>query len=285
MILTTYERHPLSEVWGDLPDDVYADLVESIRSFKDIEVPVIWTLDGKVLDGWHRYRACIELNAPFNVKRYAGKDPAAFVIAKNSTRRHLTPGQRAACVVACREWAKAGRPKTHNSVAGLSAPSTTEQMAEEAKASTETVRQAKRAHEAGLGDAVRSGELSPKAAAEQARNGSDPGKPKPPTRTERLEAERDALSLEVGALKQEKADLQMRVDWFEAQTSDYEVDQYKRVNDQQAEIRTLQGRLNRLTNEKEEARRQARYWKTEAMKLGWKESRNGTQVGSTEESS
>ena len=105
----------------------------------------------------------------------------------------------------------------------------------------------------------------------------EPDEPKQPTRTERLEAEVEALSLEIGALKQEKSDLQMQVDWFEAQKSDYDVDHYKRVNDQQAEIRTLQGRLNRLTNEKEEARRQARYWKAEAMKLGWRESQETRQ--------
>ena len=86
------------------------------------------------------------------------------------------------------------------------------------------------------------------------------------------------MSLEVTALKTEKADLQMRVDWFEAQKSDYDVDRYKRVNDQQGEIRTLQGRLNRLTNEKEEARRQVRYWKSEAMTLGWKDSRESRQT-------
>ena len=102
-------------------------------------------------------------------------------------------------------------------------------------------------------------------------------KPKEPTRAQKLEAQIEALGLEVGTLKQEKAELQMRVDWFEAQESDYDVDHYKRVNDQQAEIRTLQGRLNRLTNEREEARQQARYWKAEAMKLGWKESRGARQ--------
>ena len=106
-----------------------------------------------------------------------------------------------------------------------------------------------------------------------------PQKPKKATRAQKLEAQIEALSLEVGTLKQEKSELQMRVDWFEAQQSDYDVDHYKRVNDQQAEIRTLQGRLNRLTNEREEARGQAKYWKEEAMRLGWKESRQSQQVG------
>ena len=94
-----------------------------------------------------------------------------------------------------------------------------------------------------------------------------------PNRTQRLEAELEALSMDVSVLKHEKSELQMRLDWFEAQGSAYDVDHYKRVNDQQADIRTLQGRLNRLTNEREDARRQVRYWKAEAMKLGWKQSK------------
>ena len=104
---------------------------------------------------------------------------------------------------------------------------------------------------------------------------------KPPTPTQKLRAQVDALSIEVAALGRDKSDLQMRVDWFEAQGSAYDVDHYKRVNDQQGEIRTLQGRLNRLTNEREDARGQARFWKAEAMKLGWKESRERQQAGLT----
>ena len=102
-------------------------------------------------------------------------------------------------------------------------------------------------------------------------------KERPPTRTQKLEAQVEALSLEVTALKTEKADLQMRVEWFEAQESDYDQDHYKRINQQQAEIRTLNGRLNRLTNEREEARRQVRYWRSEAMKMGWKEAQENPQ--------
>ena len=102
-------------------------------------------------------------------------------------------------------------------------------------------------------------------------------KERPPTRTQKLEAQVEALSLEVTALKTEKADLQMRVEWFEAQESDYDQDHYKRINQQQAEIRTLNGRLNRLTNEREEARGQVRYWKRQAMRLGWKEAQENRQ--------
>ena len=268
------DRHPLSTIWGDMPKGEYAELVESARQEGILDF-VIKTLDDQVLDGWHRYRAAQDAGVEHQliISPYQGGDPVSFVIRKNAHRRHLTAGQRAQMIVGCREWAKTGRPQKGEP--GAPFPATVEEMADEAGVSERTIQQAKVAEEAGLGAAVRAGDLSPKAAAQQAAGGSD--KPKEPTKAQRLETELEAISLEVSTLKQEKADLQMQVDWFEAQKSDYGVDHYKRVNDQQAEIRTLQGRLNRLVNEKEEARRQARYWKAETMRLGWKESRETRQ--------
>ena len=53
--------------------------------------------EGKVLDGWHRYLACLVKQVPPRLRDYAGECGSAlhFVLAKNIDRRHLTPGQRA----------------------------------------------------------------------------------------------------------------------------------------------------------------------------------------------
>src|SRR2546428_6777830 len=53
--------------------------------------------EGKVLDGWHRYLACLIKQVPPRLRDYAGECGSAlhFVLAKNIDRRHLTPGQRA----------------------------------------------------------------------------------------------------------------------------------------------------------------------------------------------
>src|SRR5438128_8803674 len=53
--------------------------------------------EGKVLDGWHRYLACLVKHVPPRLRDYAGEcgSPLSFVLAKNIDRRHLTPGQRA----------------------------------------------------------------------------------------------------------------------------------------------------------------------------------------------
>ena len=342
------ERHPLSAIWGDMPNDQYQELVDSIRESGDLMAEVR-TLDGMVLDGWHRYRAALDAEVQPLIVPWSGDDPAGYVIKKNALRRHLTAGQRTICVARCYDWAEMGSNQhrkegvqslhtlhedkdeqeqdsqwSNKSTDQLRDPSSVEEMgakrnpesvlpagddgrtadevramgeteegsatermanqgegltsrllAEKADASKRTADDAKAIIRAGLDDAVMANEVPFSVAAAQARG--DPDKPKPPTKAEWLEAEVEALPLEASALKSEKADLQMRVDWFEAQKSEYDVDRYKRVNDQQAEIRTLQGRLNRLTNEKEDARGQARYWKSEAMKLGWKESRETRQ--------
>ena len=100
------ERHPLSALWGDMPSDELAAMRESVQDhgFTD---PVIWTYDGSVLDGWHRYTIANLLNLDLEVREYDG-DPVQWVIGKNLHRRHLTALQRASCGNAAREWANQG---------------------------------------------------------------------------------------------------------------------------------------------------------------------------------
>lgn len=55
----------------------------------------ITTLDGMILDGRNRYRACeLDSNEPKLIE-YDGNDPLAFVLSKNLKRRHLSESQRA----------------------------------------------------------------------------------------------------------------------------------------------------------------------------------------------
>lgn len=53
-------------------------------------------LDGLILDGRNRARACAELGIEPITVGYTGDDPLGFVIASNLHRRHLTTRQRAA---------------------------------------------------------------------------------------------------------------------------------------------------------------------------------------------
>ena len=105
----------------------------------------------------------------------------------------------------------------------------------------------------------------------------DSDEPKAPTQVERLQAQVDELSMklqlkdrELVEKDREAEDLGTRVQWFEEQGSEYDIDHYQRVNAQQARIRTLEGRVDLLVTEKEDARRLARWWKRQAERLGWK---------------
>lgn len=174
-----HQQHPLSAAFPAMPADDFAALVEDIRKHGQRDVATLY--DGMVIDGWHRYQACLEIGIPCRFEPFQGDDPAAFVISRNRHRRHLTETQRAAAVVAVHRWRpanEAGKPAAsgkgdpgHPSGKGRPGdPSATvRQMAVEAGVDQRTVQRAKQAHAAGLGEAMRDGKITAKAAAEVAR--------------------------------------------------------------------------------------------------------------------
>jgi chromosome segregation ATPase len=140
--------------------DDFRALVEDIRANGQQDVVVLY--ERMVLDGWHRYRACAEIGAPCRMEEYTGSDAVAFVRSKNQHRRHYQKSQRAAIEVALATWAEAHRP---NKGEAASPFSTNKQLAERAGTTERTIIQAKRAHESGLGAAVRDGAISAERAA------------------------------------------------------------------------------------------------------------------------
>ena len=257
-------RHPLSALWGDMPEEQFADLVESVRTFG--VGPIVRTLGREVLDGWHRYKAALAAGIEPLVAEWHGNDPVAYVIRENAMRRHLTAGQRAACIVACREWAEGGvdTERLRGGDPGSPPVSTVSDMAEEAGVSERTIQRAKVAQDAGLGEAVRSGELSPKAAATQARQQSGaPPKPKGPTLTERLEAQVDALQMEV----HEKA---QRIEGLERELREARAQQSEYSHEREAMISALRGSVNEWQTKHNDERRRANWWERQARSRGWK---------------
>lgn len=85
--------HPVADVLPLLEGAEFNALVEDIRAHGQIEPIVL--LDGKILDGRNRYRACRQLGIKPTFKPFAGTDPVAFVISLNLKRRHLNESQRA----------------------------------------------------------------------------------------------------------------------------------------------------------------------------------------------
>lgn len=86
-------HHPLAALIPEATPEEFEALKASIRANGQREPIVL--LDGKILDGRHRERACRELGAKVQAVQFAGSDPVAFVLDMNVHRRHLTESQRA----------------------------------------------------------------------------------------------------------------------------------------------------------------------------------------------
>lgn len=90
-IATTHLPHPLAELVPAMTDEEYARLREDIAT-NGLE-DAITLYEDKILDGRHRYRACLEENVEPRFATYEGVSPAQFVISHNLHRRHLSLSQ------------------------------------------------------------------------------------------------------------------------------------------------------------------------------------------------
>lgn len=160
----TLERHRLSGLFGDMPEDDFEKLVKSIEANGFLD-PIIRTLDGQILDGWHRYFAGTRLNLLRKLRFIEWDEekegnPRDFVIARNVDRRHLTSGQRAAAVVEANEWLEKGDVDSQRD--GVSndtpQPKSTAELAKASNTSTATVNRAKAVSRLGRSAEVISGE-------------------------------------------------------------------------------------------------------------------------------
>lgn len=157
-----FTQHPLSAAFPAMSETELQALVLDITQNGQREHGVIY--GGQIIDGWHRYQACQCAGVEFQFTELElSQDPVTFVKSRNLHRRHLTDSQRAAAVVACVEWATVGKPANREPGSLLQ---TREQMANDADVSIKTIQQAKTAHAAGLGEAVRDGAISAKRAAQ-----------------------------------------------------------------------------------------------------------------------
>lgn len=94
-LLPTYEQHPraIFMMPGGMTPEEFDALCDDIAQ-RGLVYPI--TLhEGKVLDGWHRYRACHKTGTPIKTMEYNGPDPDGYIMACNVLRRKLTSIQRA----------------------------------------------------------------------------------------------------------------------------------------------------------------------------------------------
>lgn len=248
------KQHPLSAAYPSMLDEDVQALSEDIAKHGQREKGVL--LEGMVLDGWHRYRACYLVGVEFETVEYDGADPAAFVESKNDNRRHMTASQRAESKLRVFEWRDRGKSK---SAPGADQGSSTEEIAKAARASTRTVEQAKAAHRAGLGDEVLTGTISAKTGAELAKlspkkrdkavKAIKEGKPPAPLKEKKADprdAEIKKLRGAVETLNEEKVDLADTARELNDKLTAFETTD---PDEQQKEIQKLQKRIVRLEAE------------------------------------
>ena len=90
-----FRIHPLAGLMPEMTGAEYSELKKSIASENGL-LETITIFDGQILDGRHRARACLELKIPPRYEEWTGLgSPAAFVVAKNLHRRHLSTTRRA----------------------------------------------------------------------------------------------------------------------------------------------------------------------------------------------
>jgi len=94
-IIGTYEQHPIAATLmpGGMDEPEFTAFCEDVEQ-RGILMPVT-LYEGKVLDGWHRYRAGQKTGTPFKTIEYTGKDPAGYIASVNVLRRKLSSLQRA----------------------------------------------------------------------------------------------------------------------------------------------------------------------------------------------
>ena len=87
--------HPYAELFPPMSSPEFDQLCGSIATLGLEEEIVLH--EGKVLEGRHRYLACLARKVTPRFRNYAQEcgSPLAFVVAKNLHRRHLTESQRA----------------------------------------------------------------------------------------------------------------------------------------------------------------------------------------------
>jgi N6-adenosine-specific RNA methylase IME4/ParB-like chromosome segregation protein Spo0J len=91
--MTDYDLHDLCKLFPPMPEDQFNSLIDSIRDH-GLLTPIMLH-EGKILDGRHRYKACINLGIEPSFEEYEGDDALGYVLALNLSRRHLDESQRA----------------------------------------------------------------------------------------------------------------------------------------------------------------------------------------------
>lgn len=97
-----YQQHPYGKVWHQYDVDTLSELADNIQ-LRGQDQPIL-LYQGKVLDGWHRYLACLLSGSDPAFIEFTGTDlEAAEKVHASGVRRQSTAAQRYAAFLALTE--------------------------------------------------------------------------------------------------------------------------------------------------------------------------------------
>lgn len=111
------EAHPICRILPEMTPAEYAALAADVAA-KGL-VRAITTYEGMILDGRHRYRACLDTGVAPRFEVYEGSDPVGFV-ASSCTHRNLKTSQRALVAAGFLEYERAQAKKRQAALNGRS---------------------------------------------------------------------------------------------------------------------------------------------------------------------
>lgn len=110
---TTNEFHEVATIFPPMGEEEFTLFVADIQQRGLLEP--IWTFQGKIIDGIHRFRACRQLGIEPTYQEWDGHGSLVqFVVSRNLQRRHLTAGQRAMLALEVeQQFAKEAEKRMH----------------------------------------------------------------------------------------------------------------------------------------------------------------------------
>tara|TARA_R110000868_G_scaffold59271_3_gene181966 strand:- start:7517 stop:8338 length:822 start_codon:yes stop_codon:yes gene_type:complete len=161
------KSHEYADLFPMMPEMDLMRLAEDIKE-KGMSDPII-TLEGAILDGRNRFKACEINNITPQFKEYNGDDPLGFVVSHNLHRRHMNESQRGmvGAKLANLQKGGAGGFKTDSAIA-LSPPVSQKQAAEMLNIGVDSIKRSKQVLKDGIPELESmqmSGEISASSAA------------------------------------------------------------------------------------------------------------------------
>jgi len=249
-----YQQHPLSAAFPAMSEEELQNLKDSIDVI-GVQNPIV-IYEGKIIDGWHRYKVANELRLPCPAVHLAEDiDPQDFVLANNKARRHINRGQIAMAYTKVYQWYPAGKP---NSEGVLSTPlKTRQELAKLSGTSESTIAQAKSVLKNGakpVQEAVQNGRISLRRGAKISRLDlesqfkalTEPPEPRPSMLDGNVPSEEELMAMDLAM----EADLKQVHEFLEADDKSKKLwEENKRMNYLMAQLEIRMKVMMREKNE------------------------------------